>query len=154
MFKIKNPLDKETKFLDDFKHFIMRGNVVDMAVGIIIGGAFGKIVSSLVSDIIMPLVGLLIGGINFTELHFTLHKAVKNAAGEIITPAVTLNYGNFIQVSVDFIIISFAIFLMIRLMAKLNRKKEQQVSPKPQTPSEEIQLLSQIRDLLQKQNKQ
>lgn len=152
MFKIKDSLGKETKFLDDFKHFIMRGNVIDMAVGIIIGGAFGKIVSSLVSDIIMPLVGLLIGGVNFTELHFTLHKAVKNTAGEIITPAVTLNYGNFIQVSVDFIIISFSIFLMIRLVAKFSRKKESQ-TPQKQAPSEEVQLLSQIRDLLQKQSK-
>lgn len=150
MLQIKNELKNETKFLDDFKRFIMRGNVVDMAVGIIVGGAFGKIVSSLVSDIVMPLVGLLIGGINFTELHVTLHQAVKNAAGEIVKPAVTLNYGNFIQVSVDFLIISFAIFLMIKLMSQFRQKKEEQATTTPPPPSEEVQLLSQIRDLLQK----
>lgn len=103
------------KFVNDFKQFAMRGNVVDMAVGIIIGGAFGKIVSSAVSDVIMPVVGLLIGGINFTDLKLTLHAAEVNAAGEVVTPAVELNYGNFIQASVDFLIIAFAIFCMIKL---------------------------------------
>lgn len=143
-------IEKDAQFIQDFKKFIMRGNVVDMAVGIIIGGAFGKIVSSAVSDIIMPVVGILIGGINFTDLKFTLKHAVTNSTGEITTPAVTLNYGNFIQVSVDFLIISFAIFLMIKAIGSFTRKKEAQEAATPPKPSEEIQLLTQIRDLLDK----
>ena len=140
------------KFVNDFKQFAMRGNVVDMAVGIIIGGAFGKIVSSAVSDVIMPVVGLLVGGINFTDLKLTLHRAVTNTAGEVVTPAVELNYGNFIQASVDFLIIAFAIFCMIKLMAKFtSRQKEEEKPTVPPAPSEEVQVLTQIRDLLQKQ---
>ena len=140
------------KFVNDFKQFAMRGNVVDMAVGIIIGGAFGKIVSSAVSDVIMPVVGLLIGGINFTDLKLTLHGAEVNAAGEVVTPAVELNYGNFIQASFDFLIIAFAIFCMIKLMAKFtSRQKEEEKPAAPPAPSEEVQVLTQIRDLLQKQ---
>lgn len=137
---------KETKFIADFKKFVMRGNVVDMAVGIIIGAAFGKIVSSAVSDLIMPVVGLLLGGVNFTDLKITLHDATTNALGEIV-PAVTLNYGNFIQATVDFLIISFAIFLMIKGIARLSKPKEEAPAA-PAPPSEEVQLLSQIRDLL------
>ena len=132
------------KFVNDFKQFAMRGNVVDMAVGIIIGGAFGKIVSSAVSDVIMPVVGLLIGGINFTDLKLTLHAAEVNAAGE-------LNYGNFIQASVDFLIIAFAIFCMIKLMAKFTSRQKEEKPATPPVPSEEVQVLTQIRDLLQKQ---
>lgn len=138
------------KFLNDFKQFAMRGNVVDMAVGIIIGGAFGKIVSSAVSDIIMPFVGLLIGGINFTDLKLTLHKAIINNAGEVVKPAVELNYGNFIQASVDFLVIAFVIFCMIRLMAKFTLSQKAKTSTPP-APSEEVQILTQIRDLLQHQ---
>lgn len=138
---------KQSQFIADFKKFVMRGNVIDMAVGIIIGAAFGKIVSSAVSDLIMPIVGLLLGGVNFTDLKFTLADASVNSAGETI-PAVTLNYGNFIQVTVDFLIISFAIFLLIKLIGKVSRKKEETPAPPP-APSEEIQLLTQIRDLLQ-----
>ncbi|MCP9612014.1 large-conductance mechanosensitive channel protein MscL [Coprobacter tertius] len=143
----------KSKFLQDFKQFAMRGNVVDMAVGIIIGGAFGKIVSSAVSDLIMPVVGILLGGVNFTNLKITLHEAVRNSAGEVVTPAVTLNYGNFIQVSVDFIIIAFSIFLMIKLMAKLmNQKKKEEEAPAPTPePSAEVKLLTEIRDLMEKQ---
>lgn len=133
-------------FLHEFKQFAMRGNVVDMAVGIIIGGAFGKIVSSVVGDIIMPAVGLLVGGVNFTDLKIVLKHAVMEG-DKVITPAVTINYGNFLQVTFDFIIIAFAIFLMIKGMNALNRKKEEAPAA-PATPPADIQLLSEIRDLL------
>ncbi len=132
----------------EFKQFAMRGNVVDMAVGIIIGGAFGKIVSSFVSDVLMPPIGLLLGGVNFTDLRVTLKEAVVDA-GETIVPAVTINYGAFIQVILDFIIIAFAIFMMIKFMNSLNRKKEEAPAPPP-APAEDITLLTEIRDLLKK----
>jgi len=139
------------KFINEFKQFAMRGNVVDMAVGIIIGGAFGKIVSSLVSDVLMPPLGLLIGGVNFTDLKITLKQATVDAAGAI-TPAVTLNYGNLVQVIFDFIIVAFAIFLMIKIMNRLNQKNEATVTKSttpPPTP-EDVTLLREIRDLLKK----
>lgn len=147
MFNIKH-------VLDEFKTFAMRGNVVDMAVGIILGGAFGKIVSSLVSDIIMPGVGLLIGGVNFTNLRIVLKHAVTNAKGEVIEPAVSINYGNFIQVTVDFIIISFAIFLLVKGINALSqlKEKEEQTNPAAPVVPDNIKLLTQIRDLLQQQN--
>jgi len=128
------------KIVDEFKQFAMRGNVTDMAVGIIIGGAFGKIVSSFVSDVIMPPIGLLIGGVNFTDLKI------------ILKDGVTLNYGNFVQVTFNFLIIAFAIFMMIKLMNNLNRKKNE-VSAAPATPPptpEDVVLLKEIRDLLKK----
>ncbi len=136
------------KMVTEFKQFAMRGNVVDMAVGIIIGGAFGKIVSSFVSDVLMPPIGLLLGGVNFTDLRVTLKEAVVDA-GETIVPAVTINYGAFIQVILDFIIIAFAIFMMIKFMNSLNRKKEEAPAPPP-APAEDITLLTEIRDLLKK----
>jgi large conductance mechanosensitive channel len=141
------------KMIDEFKQFAMRGNVIDMAVGIIIGGAFGKIVSSAVSDIVMPPIGLLVGGVNFTDLKITLKDQITDAAGAVINPAVTLNYGNFIQVTFDFVIIAFAIFLMIKMMNNLNRKKvEAPASPAtPPPPPADIQLLTEIRDLLNKE---
>lgn len=130
-------------FIQEFKEFAMKGNVVDMAVGVVIGGAFGKIVSSLVGDIIMPIVGVLTGGVNFTDLKITL----KEAVGEI--PAVTINYGSFIQVIIDFLIIAFCIFVVIKALNKL--KKEKPAEPEaPAEPSEDIKLLSEIRDLLKK----
>ncbi|SEG26074.1 MULTISPECIES: large-conductance mechanosensitive channel protein MscL [Parabacteroides] len=135
--------------LQEFKQFAMRGNVVDMAVGIIIGGAFGKIVSSVVADLIMPPIGLLIGGVNFTDLKITLKHAVMEG-DKIITPAVSINYGNFIQVTLDFIIIAFAIFLLIKGMNSLSKKKEE-TPPAPPAPPADIQLLTEIRDLLKKQ---
>ena len=140
------------KMLNEFKQFAMRGNVVDMAVGIIIGGAFGKIVSSIVSDVIMPPIGLLVGGVNFTDLKITIKEQIVNAAGEII-PAVTINYGNFIQVTFDFVIIDFAIFMMIKFMNNLSKKKEAEPAAPatPPPPPEDIQLLKEIRDLLKKQ---
>ena len=140
------------KMIKEFKEFAMRGNVMDMAVCIIIGGAFGKIVSSFVSDVIMPPIGVLIGGVNFTDLKITIKEQILNEAGEII-PAVTLNYGNFVQVTFDFIIIAFAIFMMIKFMNNLSRKKavEPAAPAAPPPPSEDIILLKEIRDLLKKQ---
>ncbi len=141
------------KLLDEFKQFAIRGNVVDMAVGIIIGGAFGKIVSSLVADVVMPAIGLVVGGVNFTDLKITLKPEVLSSIGEVLNPAVTLNYGNFIQVVFDFIIIAFSIFAMIRLMNKLNRKPAPASEPAAPAPiPEDIALLSEIRDLLKKNN--
>jgi large conductance mechanosensitive channel len=129
--------------MKEFKAFAMRGNVMDMAVGIIIGAAFGKIVASLVADVIMPPIGLLIGGVSFTDLSIVL----KEAVGE--TAAVTLNYGVFLQTLLDFVIVAFAIFMMIRGMNSLSRKKAQAPAAPP-APSKEEVLLGEIRDLLMK----
>ncbi len=129
--------------IQEFKKFAMRGNVVDMAVGIIIGGAFGKIVSSFVADVIMPPIGVLIGGVNFSSLAIT----IKEAVGEGV--AVTINYGKFIQTVFDFIIIAFAIFMAIKAMNSL-KKKEEEAPAAPPAPSKEAVLLAEIRDLLQK----
>ena len=136
------------KMLQEFKTFAMRGNVVDMAVGIIIGGAFGKIVSSVVGDLIMPAVGLLVGGVNFTDLKIVMKDAVLEG-DKVITPEVSLNYGNFIQVVFDFLIIAFAVFLLIKGINALNRKKEAPAAPAtPPAPPPDVQLLTEIRDLL------
>lgn len=133
-------------FLKDFREFAMKGNVVDMAVGIIIGAAFGKIVSSLVADIIMPPLGLLIGGVDFKSFSVVL----KEATGDL--PAVVLNYGIFIQTVFDFVIVAFAIFMAIKVMNKVRREKEAAPAA-PTPPSKEEVLLSEIRDLLKEQNK-
>lgn len=135
------------KVIQEFKTFAMRGNVIDMAVGIIIGAAFGKIVSSIVGDIIMPIVGLFVGGVNFSDLKITLKHAITNASGEVTSPAVTMNYGNFIQVTLDFIIIALAVFLLVKFVNSLSKKKEATPATPPPVP-EDIQLLTQIRDLL------
>ncbi|MDL2264791.1 large-conductance mechanosensitive channel protein MscL [Parabacteroides sp. OttesenSCG-928-G07] len=137
------------KILQEFKDFAMRGNVIDMAVGIIIGGAFGKIVSSLVNDVIMPGIGLLIGGVNFTDLKVTLKHAVIEGGAEI-APAVTINYGSFLQQTFDFLIIAFVIFMMIKALNALQKKKtEEPAAPaEPPAPPADVQLLSEIRDLL------
>lgn len=135
-------------FIKEFKEFAMRGNVLDMAVGIIIGGAFGKIVSSFVSDVIMPPLGMLIGGLNFTNLKIVLKHAVMEG-GEVVTPEVSLNYGNFLQQTLDFLIIAFAIFLLIKGVNRLSRKKEE-APAEPAPPPADIQLLTEIRDLLKK----
>ncbi len=132
------------KMLDEFKAFAMKGNVVDMAVGIIIGGAFGKIISSVVGDIIMPPIGLLLGGVNFTDL-----KIVMKAATDTL-PAVTMNYGNFIQVTIDFLIIAFVIFMLIKAMNAAKKKEAAAPPPAPPAPSKEEMLLAEIRDLLKK----
>ena len=133
------------KWMKEFKTFAMRGNVMDMAVGIILGGAFGKIVSSLVADIMMPPIGVLISGVDFTEWKIILQAAVMEA-GQVVQPAVTLNIGNFIQTLFDFTIIAFSIFLMITAINKFNKKKE--TAPAP--PSKQEELLTEIRDLLKK----
>lgn len=131
------------KLFDEFKGFAMKGNVVDMAVGIIIGAAFGKIVSSAVSDIVMPPLGLLLGGVNFTDL-----KVVMKAATDV-APAVTWNYGNFLQVTFDFLIVAFAVFMLIKAINAAKKKEEAKPSAPPEAPKEEI-LLTEIRDLLKK----
>jgi large conductance mechanosensitive channel len=133
----------------EFKAFAMRGNVVDMAVGIIIGGAFGKIISSVVADVIMPPIGLLLGGVKFTDLKIILKDPVLDAAGAITTQAVAINYGNFIQTTVDFLIIAFAIFMMIKGMNSLKKKDEAPAEvPAPPAPTKEEVLLAEIRDIL------
>jgi large conductance mechanosensitive channel len=129
------------KMLDEFKSFAMKGNVTDMAVGIIIGAAFGKIVTSVVNDMIMPPIGLLVGGVNFRDLKLVL----KNAVGE--NPAVTFNYGNFLQVSFDFLIVTLAVFVVIKA---INAAKEKQEAAPVPVPTNEEKLLTEIRDLLKK----
>lgn len=136
------------KILQEFRQFAMKGNVADMAVGIIIGAAFGKIVGSLVNDIIMPPLGLLIGGVDFTDLRLTMKQASVDEAGNAIE-AVTLNYGSFIQTSFDFLIIAMAVFMLIKAMNNL-KKKEEVAAAAPQAPSKEETLLTEIRDLLKK----
>ncbi len=131
------------KFLDEFKKFAMKGNMVDMAVGIIIGVAFGKIVTSLVSDVIMPPIGLLLGGVNFTDL-----KVVMKAATDV-KPAVTWNYGSFIQAAIDFLIVAFTIFLLVKAINAL-KKKEEPAPAAPPAPTKDQILLTEIRDLLKK----
>ncbi|MBR4645454.1 MAG: large-conductance mechanosensitive channel protein MscL [Bacteroidaceae bacterium] len=136
-------------FIQDFKAFALKGNVVDMAVGVIIGGAFGKIVTSVVNNIIMPPIGVLTGGVDFTDLKLTIKEAVVEGEN-VVSEAVTLNYGQFIQDVVDFLIIAFCVFLMIKGIAKLSRKKEEasaEPAPEPE-PSAEEKLLTEIRDLL------
>lgn len=132
---------KDMGMMQEFKSFAMRGNVIDMAVGIIIGGAFGKIVSSFVNDVIMPPLGMVIGGVDFSDLAVTL----KEAAGD--APAVLLKYGAFIQTAVDFLIIAFAIFIAVKAVNSL-KKKEEEKPAAPPAPSKEEVLLSEIRDLL------
>lgn len=135
------------KFINEFKEFAVKGNAVDMAVGVIIGGAFGKIVSSIVDDIIMPPIGWLIGGVNFTDLKITL--PTEEIAGQTL-PAATINYGNFLQTTFDFVIIAFCVFLLVKGINRLARKKEQPAKEEPKTPepTNEEKLLAEIRDLL------
>ena len=133
----------------EFKEFAVKGNVMDMAIGVVIGGAFGKIVTSLVSDIIMPLIGAATGGLSFTEWKWVIREAVMD--GEtVVKPALTLTWGNFIQVIFDFIIIAFCIFMVVKGMNKLKKKEEPAPEPAPAEPSEDIKLLTEIRDLLKK----
>jgi len=127
--------------MSEFKDFAMKGNVVDMAVGVVIGGAFGKVITSLVNDIIMPPLGVLIGGVDFSDLALTL----KEASGD--TAAVTLNWGSWVQTLINFIIIAFAIFMVVKGMNKM-KKKEEQAPTKPSKPSNEEVLLTEIRDAL------
>lgn len=129
--------------LKEFRDFAMRGNVVDLAVGVIIGGAFGKIVSSLVNDVIMPFLGLIIGGINFTNLSYV----IREQEGD--TPLLAIKYGMFLQSVLDFVIIAFSIFMFINLLTRL-KKKEEAAPVAPTPPSKEVELLTEIRDLLKK----
>ena len=143
-------------FISEFKEFAMRGNVVDMAVGVIIGGAFGKIVTSAVNDIIMPPIAMLMGNVNFSDLSLTLKEAkaeVVNEAGEVVeaaTEAITWNYGAFIQNIIDFLIVAFCIFMLIKGINKLKKKEEEAPAPAAPEPSAEEKLLTEIRDLLAK----
>ena len=141
-------------FLKEFKAFALKGNVMDMAVGVIIGGAFGKIVTSLVNDVIMPPIGLVVGGVDFTDLKLVIKKAVVEGGAEI-APAVTWNYGAFIQQVVDFTILAFCVFMMVKIMNKLMKKEEAKPAPAPAppAPSKEEVLLTEIRDLLKEQKK-
>ncbi|HPF15278.1 MAG: large-conductance mechanosensitive channel protein MscL [Planctomycetes bacterium] len=141
--------------IKEFKEFAMRGNVLDMAVGIIIGGAFGTIVQSMVKDVIMPPIGLALGKVDFSELKLQLQDAVpevKNAAGEITqkaAEAVTLNYGNFINNVITFLIVAFSVFMLIKAMNSMKKKEEAAPAPPPAPPAEQV-LLTEIRDLLAK----
>ena len=147
---LKNIIMK--KFLSEFKEFAMKGNVVDMAVGMIIGAAFGKIVTSLVNDVIMPVIGVLTGGVNFSDKKWIIQQAV--ADGEtIVTPEVAVTWGAFVQTVIDFIIIAFCIFVAIKFMNKLKRAPEPAPAPEPEAPAAPTQeeLLTEIRDLLKKE---
>ena len=144
------------KFLSEFKEFALRGNVLDMAIGVVIGGAFGKITTSLVNDVIMPLVGMLIGGIDLGQLDIVLKPAVMNG-DEVVTAAVTLGIGTFLTTIIDFILVAFVIFLMVKAINqfhKLTKKKEEEAPApeEPEAPTSE-DLLTEIRDLLKEQQK-
>lgn len=140
-------------FIKDFKEFAMKGNIIDMAVGVIIGGAFGKIVSSLVNDIIMPAVSVFTGGVDFKSLSYTISEPTTDAAGEVVKEAAVLNYGMFIQNIVDFLIIALSIFVALRVIMKFKKKEEEaaaEPAPAPEPSKEEV-LLTEIRDLLKQQ---
>jgi len=135
--------------MKEFKEFAMRGNVMDMAIGIVIGGAFGKIISSLVKDVIMPPIGLALGGVDFSDMSIMLKEAVMEGE-EVIAEAVTLNYGVFVNTVIEFLIIAFAIFMVIKAMNKMKKKKEEEPAPAPDPGPSETDLLTEIRDLLKK----
>ncbi len=139
---MKNAKEKVGGFVSEFKKFALKGNVLDMAVGVIIGGAFGKIVSSLVADVITPAIGILLGGVNFTELKWVINAETEAA----------INYGNFIQNIVDFLIIALSIFIFIKVLSKFSRKKEEAPKEPPKKP-DDILLLEEIRDLLKEKAK-
>jgi large conductance mechanosensitive channel len=136
-------------FTSEFKEFVAKGNVVDLAVGVVIGAAFGKIVTSFVEDIIMPPIGILIGGVNFADLKIIIQQAGIDAAGKVIPP-VSINYGNFIQVAISFTIIALAIFTFVIKPMNAMKKKDAAAPPPPPAPTKEVVLLSEIRDLLKK----
>lgn len=142
----------KSTFLQEFKAFAVKGNAIDMAVGVIIGGAFGKIVTSIVNDLIMPPIGWLIGGVNFKDLSLELPINPLSVEEGVEPVAVTINYGNFLQTTLDFIIIAFCVFLLVRAIMKFTKKKEAEKAPEalaaPPAPSKEEVLLTEIRDLL------
>lgn len=131
--------------LKEFKEFAMRGNVIDLAVGVIIGGAFGKIIASVVADVIMPPIGLLVGGVTFTDLKWVMKPA--EVVNGVHKAAVTMNYGNFLQVTFDFVIVAFCIFMFVKGINRISKKKEEVPAPAPEPTKEEL-LLAEIRDLL------
>ena len=157
--------EEKKGFFKEFKEFISKGNIIDMAVGVVIGGAFGKIVTSLVNDIVMPPIGMAIGGVDFANLKAPIQQAQLDEAGEVIKEAVTINYGNFIQTILEFIIIALCIFLVLKgimkakALAEKAKKQEEEAAPAPEPelepvaepePSEEVLLLREIRDSLKK----
>ena len=135
--------------ISEFKEFAMRGNVIDLAVGVVIGAAFGKIVTSLVDKVIMPPIGMLVGNVDFSSLAWTLAPAKIGADGKEI-PAVVIGYGDFINTPIQFVIVAFAIFMLVKVVNRLSRKKEEAPAAAPE-PTEEVLLLRQIRDSLTKQ---
>ena len=136
------------KFLEEFKAFAMRGNVLDMAIGVVIGGAFGKITTSLVNDVFMPLIGLLIGGVDLGQLNIVLKPEVLDEAGKVVTEAVTLGIGTFLSTVIDFVLVAFVIFLMVKAINAFHKKKDEAPAPEePAGPTTE-ELLTEIRDLL------
>lgn len=134
--------------ISEFKEFAMRGNVIDLAVGVVIGAAFGKIVTALVEKVIMPPIGLLIGKVDFSDLKWTLAEATTDAAGAEV-PAVVIGYGDFINTIIQFVIVAFAIFMLIKVLNRLARKKAEEPAA-PAEPSEHVLLLREIRDSLKK----
>ncbi len=137
-------------FFKEFKEFAMRGSVIDLAVGVVIGGAFGKIVNSMVNDVLMPPIGAVIGGIKFNDIKIPIKPVELDAAGKVVKEAVNLNIGNFLQVTVEFLIVAFCIFLVVKAINSLKRKQETQPPAPPPAPSNEELLLTEIRDLLRK----
>lgn len=144
-----------SKFIEDFKKFAFKGNVIDMAVGVVIGSAFSKIVTSVVNDLIMPIFGALTAGADFTSLKIVLSQAVLNEAGEVVTPEAAITYGNLIQNVVDFLLIALSLFIFVRLIntAKEKAMKKEEEAPAPEAPKGPTQeeLLTEIRDLLKAQ---
>jgi large conductance mechanosensitive channel len=135
--------------IKDYKAFITKGNIVDLAVAVVIGGAFGKIITSFVKDVVMPPIGLMIGGVDFKDLKYVIQEAVMTAEGEISAAAVSINYGMFVQNIIEFLIIAWAVFLVVRGLAAA-KKKEEAAPVAPPAPSKEEVLLGEIRDLLKK----
>ena len=151
------------KFFSDFKAFALKGNIIDMAVGVVIGGAFGKIVTSLVNDIITPLVSILTGKVSLTELKWVINEAVLDEAGAVVTPELALTYGNFLQNIIDFFIIAASIFIVLRVMVATQKKleslkkkeEEEKKEEAPAAPAEtELSVLCEIREMLKKQNEE
>ena len=141
------------KFFEEFKKFAMRGNVIDLAVGVVIGGAFGKITTSIVNDIIMPLISMLTGGVDFTQWKWVLKEAVLDAEGAVVSTEVAISFGNTIAIILDFIIIAFAVFCLVKALNSLHRKEEEpapEPAPEPEAPPAPTaeELLGEIRDLL------
>ena len=143
------------KFFSEFKEFAVRGNVMDMAVGVIIGTAFGKITTSLVNDVFMPLIGLLIGGVDLGQLNIVLKPEVLDETGEVATAAVTLGLGAFLSTVIDFILMAFVIFLMVKAINQLHKlgKKDEEEEPEEEPAPTSEELLTEIRDLLKEQQK-